>query len=92
MSLPYSHKKTLKAKDMVDLMNRLTGLMDKESEKFPSGAKVFAHSSEYVNYITMEIITQELARNIGLALLCVFLATMFLLAHLLIRYRSNKAT
>ena len=84
LSLPYSHKKTVKAKDMVDLMNRLTGLMEEENEKFPSGSKVFAHSGDYVNYITMEIITDELARNIGLALLVVFLATMLLLAHLII--------
>ena len=73
-------------------MNGLTGLMDKENEKFPSGSKVFAHSGDYVNYITMEIITQELIRNIGLALLCVLFATMFLLAHILIREKPTSST
>ena len=85
LSLPYSHKTTVKSMEMVDLMNGLTGVMDKENEKFPSGSKVFAHSGNYVNYLTMEIITVELVRNIGLALICVFFATMFLLAHLVIR-------
>ena len=50
---------------------------------------MFAHAGDYVNYITMEIITDELIRNVGLALLCVFVATMFLLAHLLIRDRHR---
>ena len=72
-------------------MNGLTGLMDKENEKFPSGSKVFAHSGDYVNYITMEIITDELIRNVGLALICVFFATMFLLAHLLIREKPKSS-
>ena len=88
LSLPYSHKTTVKSMEMVDLMNGLTGVMDKENEKFPSGSKVFAHSGNYVNYLTMEIITVELVRNIGLALICVFFATMFLLAHLVIREKN----
>ena len=66
-------------------MNGLVGLLDKENEKFPSGAKVFAHAREYYNYIRREIITDQLMRNIGLALICVFFCVFFLLAHLLIR-------
>ena len=40
LSLPYSHRKTVKAKDMVALMNGLTGLIDTEEDKFPEGSKV----------------------------------------------------
>ncbi len=55
---------------------------DKYKKKFNGGgsADVFPMSFEYFNYITMEILTTELVRNILLALGCVFLATLFLIA------------
>ena len=82
MSLGFSHKKTEKRGDMVDVMNNLGDLLAKEKADFPSGTKLFAISDQYTDYITMEIIMAELFRNLGLSLLCVFLATVFLLAHL----------
>lgn len=52
--------------------------MEKGSE-----GKVFAYAELYSNYVTMEIITSELVRNILLALLCVFLATLVLIADII---------
>jgi Niemann-Pick C1 protein len=63
-------------------MNALHDVVAKN--KFPSSDKVFAYSEQYVNFVTMETITEELLRNILLALLCVFLATLLLMAHLII--------
>jgi Niemann-Pick C1 protein len=63
-------------------MNALHDVVAKH--KFPLSDKVFAHSEQYVNFVTMETITSELLRNILLALLCVFLATLLLMAHLFV--------
>ncbi len=60
------------------MMNDLSAVLAKSS--LPADAKVFGSSQEYVNYVTLETITEELLRNILLALLCVLLATLFLLA------------
>ena len=73
---------------MIGLMNDLGNLLDKERAKFPAGTKLFAQSDKYMEFIIMETITAEIGRNLGLALLVVFLATMFLLAHLIMR--DNK--
>ena len=40
-------------------------------------------SQEYSNWETDEVITRELFRNLGIALACVFLTTLILLADLL---------
>ena len=45
-----------------------------------TAGRVFAHSKDYQNYVVMEVIVDELLRNILLALLCVFLATLLLIA------------
>ena len=73
---------------MIGLMNDLGNLLDKERAKFPAGTNLFAQSDKYMEFIIMETITAEIGRNLGLALLVVFLATMFLLAHLIMR--DNK--
>ena len=56
--------------------------MKKYSKQFDEPSKVFAYSFDYANFKTMEIITEELIRNILLAMLAVFLATLLLLADL----------
>ena len=65
-------------------MNEMYDLVDGYKKKFDggSGSDVFPMSYDYFNYITMEILTTELVRNILLALVCVFLATLFLIANL----------
>ena len=82
LSLPFSHKKTEKKSGMVGLMNDLNDVLDKERANFPTGTKLFAQSEKYMDFIMMDTIMQEIGRNLGLALLVVFLATLFLLAHL----------
>jgi len=44
---------------------------------------VFALTQEYSNWETDEVITKELFRNLGIALACVFVTTLILLANLL---------
>ena len=66
-------------------MNDLGNVLDKERANFPDGTKLFAQSSQYMEFIIMETIMEEIGRNLGLALLVVFLATFFLLAHLVMR-------
>jgi len=44
---------------------------------------VFALTQEYSNWETDEVITKELFRNLGIALACVFLTTLLLLANFL---------
>ena len=41
--------------------------------------RMFAHSGLYSNYVTIEIITEELLRNIILATVCIFFVTLILL-------------
>lgn len=57
---------------------------DKYQKKLNGGssAKVFAMSNQYFEHLATDILTTELVRNILLALLCVFLATLFLIANL----------
>ncbi len=50
---------------------------------FGEGSRVFAYSFEYSNFKTMEIVTGELSRNILLALVCVFAATLVLIADII---------
>ena len=45
--------------------------------------RVFPFNQEYSNWETDEVITKELLRNLGIALGCVFLTTLLLLADLL---------
>jgi predicted RND superfamily exporter protein len=66
----------------MEMMNALHDVVAKN--KFPSSDKVFAHSQQYINFVLMETITSELIRNILLALLCVFLTTLLLMAHLFV--------
>ena len=66
---------------MIDAMNEVKdNVAIWKSKITTSGGRVFAHSGLYSNYVTMEIITTELLRNILLALFCIFLVTLLLLA------------
>lgn len=70
------------AQENIAQINKVETSVAEFASKFGPSARVFAHSGTYQNYKTMEIITEELLRNILLALLCVFLATLFLIANL----------
>ena len=59
-------------------MNRIKALISKANIT----GKVFPLSMGYTMWETDEIIAQELYRNIGLAVLCVFVTTLFLISNL----------
>ena len=50
---------------------------------FGEGSRVFATSQKYFMLHLLNFLSSELARNLGLALACVFLVTMFMLASLI---------
>ena len=70
--------------DHIDKMNEMYDFVADWEKKFDGGSdsEIFPMAGAYADYILMEIITGELVRNILLALLCVFLATLFLIADL----------
>ena len=45
-------------------------------------SQIFAFSNSYVNAICLSIVVTELSRNIILAMVCVFVCTLFLIANL----------
>ena len=47
-----------------------------------SSSQLFAFSNRYVHRITLSIVVEELTRNIMLAMVCVFICTLFLIANL----------
>ena len=47
-----------------------------------SSSRVFAHAQMYSNPVTLDVVIHELVRNVLLAMLAVFLCTLFLLADL----------
>ena len=81
-TISYTHQSHETALEFIDGINAVQDIVEGHASKFGAGAKVFAYSPQYSNYMTMEIITTELIRNLLLALLCVFLATLFLIANL----------
>ena len=48
-----------------------------------SSRRVFAHATEYNSGVTLEVVVTELSRNIMLAMLCVFICTLFLIANII---------
>ena len=54
-----------------------------ESKSEPNEGRLFAYSQQYDNYITIEVITAELLRNIILASVCIFCVTLVLLTDVL---------
>ena len=61
-------------------MEQLAGKYEKELAADNPDAKVFPVGDGYSNFAIMDIITGELVRNIGLSLLCVFVAALILIA------------
>ena len=45
-----------------------------------SASRVFAHAARYLGVVTMDVVLTELTRNVFLAMLAVFLCTLFLIA------------
>lgn len=83
LTLMFTHKAYNGVSEHIEKINAFEESIKKWSNKFGPNARVFAYSGLYANYVTMEIISEELLRNIGLALLCVFIATLILIGDLL---------
>jgi len=65
-------------------MNEVFDIVKKyESKIDPNKGRLFAYSQQYDNYITIEVITAELLRNIILASVCIFFVTLVLLTDIL---------
>ena len=63
-------------------MNAVKEKITPYKEKIKDG-RVFAHSDSYNDAVTIEIITEELFRNIILATVCIFIVTLLLLTDIL---------
>ena len=67
---------------MNDVKDKVAPYKDKIVQGSSSG-RVFAHSESYNDAVTIEIITNELFRNIILAIVCIFVITLLLLTDIL---------
>ena len=77
-SMSYQHHIFEHSKDGTVAMNEVFEAIEKQE----FSGKVFATSQAYSSYITMEIITAELYRNMAMALGVVFVCTLILIADL----------
>ncbi len=59
-------------------MNRVKAII--KASNFTQG-RVFPLSMGYASWETDEVIAEELYRNLALAIICIFLTTLFLLAN-----------
>ena len=84
ITFPFNHKKFKSSVGQIKAMNEVFDIVKKyESKIDPNKGRVFAYSAQYDNFITIEIITAELLRNIILASVCIFLVTLVLLTDVL---------
>jgi hypothetical protein len=73
------HHRLEKSGDKVDAM---LSMRDTANSVKLSPEKAFAYSPVYINWESDLVIREELFRNLGLALLCVFIVTLLLIAHI----------
>lgn len=81
-TIPYTHRSHKTTAEFINGIKEVERIVKVHAPKFGAEAKIFAFSPQYTNYMTVEIITIELFRNVMLALLCVFLSTLFLITNL----------
>ena len=79
MTFNYNHRNYDNAVDNIKSMNSVKDIVNGYTALGTNG-KLFAHSGQYSDLVTMEIITTELIRNICLAVACIFLVTLLLLS------------
>ena len=76
----FTHKRFSGRSEHIPALNKVKDIIN--SIQFSTG-NVFPMAREYSNWETDEVITTELFRNLGLAIACVFVVTLILLANLL---------
>ena len=77
-SMSFQHQIFDHSADGIAAMNQVFEAIERQN----FSGKVFATSQAYSSYITMEIITEELCRNMLMALAVVFVCTLILIADL----------
>ena len=76
----FTHKRFSGRDEHIPALNKVKDIIN--GVKFSKG-DVFPMAREYSNWETDEVITNELLRNVGLAIACVFVTTLILLADIL---------
>ena len=76
----FTHQKFNDRDEHVDALNRMKDIMNTANDRLTGGGHMFVISREYSDWETDDVITEELFRNLGLALACVFVTTLILLA------------
>jgi Niemann-Pick C1 protein len=83
MTFDYNHRFFVSSIDMIKAMNEVVDMLNERYDILGGKGRIFAHSDLYTDYVTMEIITSELFRNILLATIAIFIVTIILLADLI---------
>ena len=78
MSFSYNHRMYVDSVDGINAMNDVKDIVNSYTALGTDG-RLFAYSGQYSDFVTMEIITEELIRNICLAIICIFFVTLLLL-------------
>ena len=79
-TISFTHARFSGRDETIPALNQVKDIIS--SVNFNTG-DVFPMNREYSNWETDEVITKELFRNLGLAIACVFVTTLILLANLL---------
>ena len=82
LTFNYNHRHYDSSIDMIKSINSVKDVINANKDSLGSEGRVFAHSAQYSDFVTLEIITAELLRNILLAVICIFVVTLLLLSNI----------
>ena len=82
LTFNYNHRHYDSSIDMIGSINSVKDAINAKKDTLGSEGRVFAHSAQYSDFVTLEIITAELLRNILLAVICIFVVTLLLLSNI----------
>ena len=81
--ITFTHKRLESSTEHIPALEKVKEIMKKANDRLTSGGKIFSMSQVYSTWETNSVITQELIRNLALAIVCVFITTLILLADFL---------
>ena len=76
----FKHRRFSGSKEHVPALKTVKEIMKKANQQLTGGGRIFAMSRDYSDWETDAVITEELLRNLGFAVICVFITTLLLLA------------
>ena len=82
LTFNYNHRHYDSSIDMIGSINSVKDAINAKKDTLGPEGRVFAHSAQYSDFVTLEIITAELLRNILLAVICIFVVTLLLLSNI----------